>query len=141
MSLVLSSTRPVQSIMGICGFVAAVGVITAQQLCTWTPMDDLIHITGYYCVVAMFLIYSILSEVSAVFNFYTPPFKLIKYIATEMGIALWTICLASSLAWNNGSLVLRDGMSFLYLIPLLADTWVLIQMIASVEKIERRLWK
>jgi hypothetical protein len=137
----LASTRPVQAIMGLCGLVAAAGMITAQYLQTWTPMDDFVRMVGYNTVLTMFIVYAVLSWISAVLNFCKPPYETLKYTATYMGILLWTICLGSSLAWHQGSLVLRDGMSFLYTIPLSADVWVLVQMIARVDNIERRLWK
>lgn len=138
MSLMLSSTRPVQAIMGWCGLIAAAGLWTAQSLHTWTPMDQFIQATSYWFVISCFLLYSAMSLTSAVLDFRTPPWIKFKYAATMMGIVLWVICLASSITWANNTISLRDGMSFLYIIPTIADVWVLIQMISGVEKLERR---
>lgn len=141
MSLLVSSTRPVQAIMGFCGLIAAAGMWTAQYLHTWTPMDEFVAMTSYWFVASCFITYALMSFTSAIYHFTTPPWVKFKYTATLMGVFLWVVCLASSLSWKDGSLVLRDGMSFLYIIPTSADVWVLIQMIAGVEKIERRRWK
>lgn len=138
MSLMLANTRPVQAIMGFCGLIAAAGLWTAQALNTWTPMDEFIHATSYWFVISCFVLYAVMSWTSALYNFHTLPWVRFKYAATAMGIVLWVICLASSITWINGTISLRDGMSFLYIIPTSADVWVLIQMIAGVEKIERR---
>lgn len=141
LSLMLSSTRPVQAIMGLCGLIAAAGLWTAQHLNTWTPMDTFVAMTSYWFVIGCFVVYAVMSYTSALYHFSTPPWVKFKYTATIMGIFLWVMCLASSIAWKDGGIVLRDGMSFLYIIPTSADVWVLIQLIAGVEKIERRRWK
>jgi len=134
----LSSTRPVQAIMGWCGLIAAAGLWVAQSLQTWTPLDQFVELTSYWFVIGCFLSYSAMSLTSAVLDFRTSPWLTFKYAATIMGVILWVICLASSITWQNGLIALRDGMSFLYIIPIMADVWVLIQMISGVEKLERR---
>ena len=138
MSLMLANTRPVQAIMGFCGLIAAAGMWTAQSLHTWTPMDEFVRMTSYAFVMFCFLSYAVMSWTSALYNFVTPPWIRFKYAATCMGIILWVICLASSITWVNGTISLRDGMSFLYIIPTSADVWVLVQMVGGVEKVERR---
>lgn len=141
MGLMISSTRPVQAIMAVCGLVAAAGLWAAQSLNTWTPMDYMVSVTSYAFIMSLFILYSIGSWISCVLNFRHQPYIFIKYASTITGILLWTICLASSIQWSAAGLVLRDGMSFLYTIPCSADVWVLVQMIAGVEKLERRAWK
>lgn len=142
MSLLLASTRPVQALMGLCGLIAAAGLYVAQSLQTWTPMDIFISVTSYAFVMACFIAYSAMSFTSAVYDYKTPFWIIVKYTATILGIFLWVVCLASSLGWKDDVLVLRDGMSFLYIIPTTADTWVLIQLIAGMEKVERRVrWR
>lgn len=138
MSLVVASTRPVQVIMGFCGLIAALGLFAAQSLNTWTPMDIFVNVTSYWFVMLCFISYFFSSVVSSIFMLRSRPWVVLKYFATLMGIFLWVICLASSISWVNGHLSLRDGMSFLYIVPTIADVWVLIQLIAGVEKIERR---
>jgi hypothetical protein len=141
MSLLLANTRPVQAIMALCGVIAAAGLYAAQSLHTWTPMDQFIEATSYGFTMSLFIIYAIMSWTSALLDRRTPPWIYYKYIATCMGIGLWTICLGSSIVVHQGQVFLRDGMSFLYIVPTSADAWVLIQMIGGVELVERRLWK
>lgn len=141
MSLLLANTRPVQALMAFCGLIAAAGLYTAQTLQTWTPMDQFIEATSYGFVMTLFIVYAIMGWTSALLDRRTPPWIYYKYIATLMGICLWTICLASSIVVHANHIHLRDGMSFLYVVPTLADVWVLIQLIGGVELVERRQWK
>lgn len=138
MGLLVSSLRPVQWIMGYCGLVAAFGVYAAHNAGIWNPTDVLQSLITFQGVIAAFIIYSILSFTSALLYLKTPAFIKLRFFAAALGSLMWIACLSSSFQWVLGGLQLKDGMNLLYFIPLMADTWVLIQIIAGVEKIDRR---
>lgn len=103
-------------------------------------MDQFIDATSYSFVMGMFVVYAVMSWTSALLDKRSPPWIWFKYLATYMGIGLWTICLGSSIVVHQGAVFLRDGMSFLYIVPISADVWVLIQLVGGVELVERRLY-
>lgn len=138
MGLLVSSLRPVQWIMGWCGLVAFGGVYAAHEAGIWNPTDALQSLISFQGVLALFFVYSLLSFTSATLYLKTPPFYKVRTTAAALGAFLWISCLSSSVRWAFGSMHLVDGMNTLYLIPLMADTWVLAQMAAGVDNIDRR---
>lgn len=138
MGLLVSSLRPVQWIMGWCGLVAFGGVYAAHTANIWNPTDALQSVITVYGVLALFFVYSLLSFTSATLYLKTPPFYKVRTAAAALGAFLWIACLSSSFHWALGCISLKDGMNLLYFIPLMADTWVLAQMAAGVDKIDRR---
>jgi ABC-type multidrug transport system permease subunit len=125
--------------MGFCGIVAAFGVYAAHNAGIWNPTDVLQSLITFQGVIAAFILYSILSFTSALLYLRTPAFIKLRFASASLGSIMWIACLASSFQWVFGCCIqLKDGMNLLYFIPLMADTWVLIQIIAGVDNIDRR---
>jgi len=138
MSLLVSSLRPVQWILGFCGLVAVGGVYAAHDAGIWNPTELLQSMITLQGVLIAFLAYSILSFTSALYYNNTRISIQIRWAAALIGSSLWIACLSSSFTWVMFNIKLRDGMNLLYCIPLIADTWVMVQLIAKVHVIERR---
>lgn len=141
MGLLVSSLRPVQWVMGYCGVVAAFGVYAAHSAGIWNPTDVLQSLITFEGVIFAFIIYSILSFTSALLYLKTPAFIKLRFFAAALGSLLWIACLSSSFYWVLGCIKLKDGMNLLYFIPLMADMWVLTQILAGVDKIDRRRFR
>ena len=140
MSLMVSSLRPVHWIMGFCGLVAFGGVYAAHTAQIWNPTDRLQNALTLETVLAAFLLYSILSFINAIVHSNTAISIGLRWLSSLLGATLWIACLASSFYWVMGEINLKDGMNLLYCIPLTSDMWVLAQLMAGIDKIERRLY-
>lgn len=138
MRLLVSSLRPVQWIMGFCGLVAAFGVYAAHNAAIWNPTDALQSLITTNGVILAFLAYSILTFTSALLYRNSNVSIRLRWMSSVLGMALWISCLSSSFYWVVGILNLKDAMNLLYGIPLMADTWVVAQLLSNVDSIERR---
>lgn len=138
MSLLVASTRPVQAVMATAGIAATLSLISATFNQTWTPFDQLAAVIEMHSVVVLFIIYCLLSLHSAFWDFRSKINITLKYIACLLGIFLWIVAVSSSFTYSADGMTMLHSMSFMYLIPMMADVWVLVQLLAGVERIEKR---
>lgn len=138
MNLLVSSTRPVQAVMATAGIAATLSLISASFNTTWTPFDQLADVINLSSIILLFITYCFLSLHSAFWDRRDTFNKTLKYVAASIGIFLWTVAVSSSFTYSADGLRMLHSMSFMYLIPLMADMWVLIQLLAGVERIEKR---
>lgn len=131
--LLLMPLKPVQLMLAVTSITTLLSLLVSNGHLNYLFTD--IH--GYgnatrVVLASLLVVYALLNTYCCISIRHTRVSKLIRYTATLLGILIWSFCLTLELTIDSWST------TFLPIIPILAESWALAQLISKVREADRR---
>lgn len=129
--ILLLSLRPVQLMLAISAFVVAIFVLLSGAAAS--SLYSLYVTTNAFVVVIMFIVYAGLSLYCSTTVYRVGVNQWTRYGTTIVGLVIWTITFILEVLVESTPLV------GLHIVPVLAEGWILAQLMSDVRSQDRRV--